>query len=225
MTGDESALPDSEPSAAQRAYVEIVGRLATGELPPGSWLRERQLAESIGMSRTPVREALSKLSSEGLVRLERNRGAQVTAWSRHQIIEIYQLRAIIEGYVARVAAQKIDEAALARLETNLAEYEQVITDQDLSRAAALNNEFHALILDSTHNESLVYLLTGVFGLPLVRRTFLRFTDRDLRRSAEHHRELIEAFRSRDGETAETIMKVHIRTAQRAALKAEQLDDG
>src|ERR1700754_2482619 len=105
----------------------------------------------MGVSRTPVREALSKLSSEGLVRLERNRGAQVVAWTREQIVEIYGFRAITEGYVASLAAQKVDDSTLEKLEANLREYEKAITEDDSTRqrAAALNNEFHGLILDAT----------------------------------------------------------------------------
>ncbi|MEV0057288.1 GntR family transcriptional regulator [Saccharopolyspora shandongensis] len=221
-------VADSGSSAVQRAYAEIVDRMASGELAPGSWLREGALADSMGISRTPVREALNKLSSEGLVRLERNRGAQVVAWTHQQITEIFGVRALVEGYVAALAAQKIDEETLGKLEDNLAEYEQTIKaggSGALQRAAALNNEFHAMILDATENDSLVFLLSGVMGLPLVRRTFLRYTERDLARSIEHHRELVEAFRRRDSETAEMIMKVHIRTAQHAVLQHEDLEVG
>ncbi|MFJ3339171.1 GntR family transcriptional regulator [Streptomyces sp. NPDC086766] len=213
-------------SAAQRAYVEITERMATGELRPGVWLREESLAASMGISRTPVREALRKLSSEGLVRFERNRGAQVVAWSREQISEIYGLRAAVEGYVAAVAAQNIDEGVLSKLEANLAEYEQAIAEGGATRqrAAALNNEFHSIVLEATGNESLVSLLNGVLGLPLVRRTFLRYTQRDLERSIEHHRQLVEALRRRDAVSAEMIMKIHIRAAQHAVLQAQDPSD-
>ncbi|WP_051342593.1 GntR family transcriptional regulator [Pseudonocardia spinosispora] len=224
MASDEGSPVDAG-SSAQRAYLEIVNRLASGEFAPGTWLRERSLAESMGMSRTPVREAFGKLSSEGLVRLERNRGAQVLGWSRDQINEIYGLRATVEGYVAAVAAEKIDDAAIDKLEANLAAYEAVVNAPDCSRqqAATLNNEFHALILGATRNDQLLFLLNGVLGLPLVSRTFLRYTDADLRRSVEHHRDILDALRHRDAVTAEMLMKVHIRTAQRAVLRYEQLD--
>lgn len=174
------------------------------------------------MSRTPVREALGRLGSEGLVRLERHRGAQVTGWDREEIVEIYGLRAAVEGYVAALAAQKIDEDALAALEANLAAYTEMVTADPppIAEIATLNNEFHAQILKVVGSEHLVSLLTGVFGLPLVRHTFLRYKHTDLHRSVEHHRELIEAFRARDSEAAEMVMKVHIRTAQRAVLAYE-----
>lgn len=210
-------------SSVARAYEQIVDRLARGEYAPGTWLRERSLADSMGMSRTPVREALSKLSSEGLVRLERNRGAMVVSWSREEVEEIYGLRAIIEGYVASVAARKINAADLAELEAKHAEYERVVAGVDPSspRIAELNDEFHAKILQSTANDHLIHLATGGLALPMVRRTFLRYTARDLERSIEHHRELIEAFRHRDSETAELIMRAHIRSAQRALLEQEE----
>lgn len=209
-------------SAAQRAYLEITDRMASGELRPGVWLREESLALSMGISRTPVREALRKLSSEGLVRFERNRGAQVVEWSHEQISEIYGLRAMVEGYVAAVAARNIGEDTLGKLEANLAEYERAIAEGGATRqrAAVLNNEFHSIVLEATGNESLVNLLTGVLGLPLVRRTFLRYTERDLERSIEHHRQLIEALRLKDAVSAEMIMKIHIRAAEHAVLQAQ-----
>ncbi|SFO28550.1 GntR family transcriptional regulator [Amycolatopsis rubida] len=228
MTDREAApeggrQPAMTSSAARRAYEQILEQLVSDEMPPGTWLRESALAGSLGMSRTPVREALSRLGSEGLVRLERHRGAQVVGWSREQIVEIYGLRAVVEGYVAAVAAQKINDTAIAALEANLTAYCEAIAQgrRGAADAAALNNEFHALILEATRSDSLISLLTGVFGLPLVRRTFLRYSDRDLQRSAEHHRELIEALRQHDSESAEMIMKVHIRAAQRAVLQNEQ----
>lgn len=226
--GVGAAAFQPESSAAQRAYVAIADRMASGELAPGSWLREESFAASLGISRTPVREALRRLNSEGLVRLERNRGAQVVAWTREQVLEIYGLRAVVEGYVASIAARKIGEEELRKLAANVAEYERVIAvggQGSIQQAAVLNNEFHSVVLDATGNDSLRFLLTGVLGLPLVRRTFLRYTGRDLARSIEHHRELIEAFRRRDSESAEMIMKVHIRTAQHAMLGQEELQDG
>ncbi|MEE4598892.1 GntR family transcriptional regulator [Streptomyces sp. DSM 41524] len=218
-------------SAAQRAYAAIADRMASGDLEPGAWLREESLAASIGISRTPVREALRRLASEGLVRFEANRGAQVVAWDRGKISEIYGLRAVVEGYVASVAAQHITEEALDRLEANVAEYLSVIhggRPDARQRAAELNNEFHALVLESTASDSLVTLLNGVLGLSLVRHTFLRYSQRDLERSVEHHRELVEALRSGDAPLAEMIMKVHIRAAENAALQAqdpETVNDG
>jgi DNA-binding GntR family transcriptional regulator len=215
-----------ESSAAQRAYAEIADRMVSGELQPGVWLREEMLAASMGISRTPVREALRKFSSEGLVRLERHRGAQVVAWTREQISEIYGLRGVVEGYVAALAARKIGEDTLRKLEANLAEYERVVAEGGGAarrRAVALNNEFHAIVLESTGNEGLINLVTGAFGLPLVRRTFLRYTDRDLARSASQHRDVLEALEHRDAMSAEMIMKVHIRAAQHAELRHQDPD--
>ena len=216
----------AESSAAQRAYAEIADRMASGELRPGVWLREEILAASMGISRTPVREALHKFSSEGLVRLEHNRGAQVVAWTREQISEIYGLRAVVEGYMAAVAARNIREDALRKLEANLAEYEQAVAEGGAAarqRAATLNNEFHAIVLEATGNEGLINLVTGMLGLSLVRRTFLSYTARDLARSLEYHRELVEAFEHQDAVSAEMIMKVHIRAAQHAVLQDQDLD--
>ncbi|WP_019548912.1 GntR family transcriptional regulator [Streptomyces sulphureus] len=217
---------EEQSSAAQRAYAEIAERMASGELRPGIWLREESLAASMGISRTPVREALRKLNSEGLVRIERYRGAQVVEWSPEQVAEIYGLRAVIEGYVAAVATQNITEDILSKLEANLVDYDRAIAEGGAAarqRAATLNNEFHATLLEATGNNALIHLLTGVLGLALVRRTFLRYTERDLARSAEHHRQLIEALQRRDATSAEMIMKIHIRAAQQAVLEQQERD--
>ena len=154
----------------------------------------------------------------------------MVAWSREQIAEIYGLRAVVEGYVAAVAAKNIDADSLAALERNLVAYEASIVEDSATvrqQAAALNNEFHAIVLNATGNSSLISLLTGVLGLPLVRRTFLSYTDRDLVRSIEHHRQIIEALHHRDAESAEMIMTVHIRSAQQAVLatQGENADSG
>lgn len=211
-----------EQSAVQRVYLEVADRLANGELRPGQWLRERTLAQSMGISRTPVREALNKLAAEGLVRLERNRGAQVVEWTREQILEIYGLRSATEAFVASVAARKIDYLALSKLEENLAQYEHVIAQGDATRGRLyeLNNEFHSIILGATNNDTLIYLASGVINLPLARRTFLRYSDHDLKRSVAQHRELIEVLRDGDSEATSMLMHVHNMTAQRALLKSE-----
>nr|WP_275402699.1 FCD domain-containing protein [Streptomyces sp. SID10853] len=136
------------------------------------------------------------------------------------------MRAVIEGYVAAVATQNITEDTLRALEANLVEFETATAEGGAAgrqRAAALNNDFHKMLLEATGNSSLMHLLTGVLGLPLVHRTFLRYTERDLARSAEHHRELIEALRRRDAISAEMIMKVHIRAAQQAVLEQQERD--
>jgi DNA-binding GntR family transcriptional regulator len=215
-----------EQSAVQRVYLEVADRLANGELRPGQWLRERTLAQSLGISRTPVREALNKFAAEGLVRLERNRGAQVVEWTREQILEIYGLRSATEAFVASVAAKKIDDETLAKLEDNLSQYERVIELGDATRGRLfeLNNEFHSLIISATNNDTLIYLASGVINLPLARRTFLRYTDRDLKRSAAQHRELVEVLRDGDSEATSMLMHVHNMTAQRALLKSEQFPE-
>jgi DNA-binding GntR family transcriptional regulator len=214
-------------SAVQRVYLEVSDRLASGELQPGDWVRERTLAETMDVSRTPVREAMNKLAAEGLVRLERNRGAQVVEWTREQIIEIYGLRAAVEGYIASVAAQKIDDATLDDLERNLQAYGHVIEEVDVSRSAAaeLNAQFHATIAAASQNEILVNLASGVINNPLARRTFLRYSARDLARSYEHHRLLLGALRDRDGDAASMIMHVHTLAAQRSSLRSEQSFNG
>ena len=90
--------------AADHAYRLIREQILAGQRAAGEWLREGELAESIGVSRTPVREALRRLTAEGLVRHERNRGVQVQAWSIHDLDEIFGLRSVLEPWGCRLAA-------------------------------------------------------------------------------------------------------------------------
>lgn len=213
--------PENEPlrragSAARLAYDEIQRRMARGEINAGMRLREEALAESMGISRTPVREALRQLRSEGIVEITRHRGARVSNWNRGDIEEISELRSLLEGYGARIAARRIDEAGLGRLRDIESRYEKIVQLQPpgyVGRAAELNNGFHAEILHATGNSRLIGLLRGIVSVPLVRRTFAQYTLADLERSINHHRELIDAFSHGDAEWAETTMRAHIHSAR------------
>ena len=112
------------------AYAALRERIASGGLGPGTWLREHTVATSLGLSRTPVREALRLLAAEGVVELVHNRGARVVSWSAEDIDEAYRLRALIEGYGAGLAAARADAACVAELRSLQERYEQALDGQD-----------------------------------------------------------------------------------------------
>ena len=146
----EQASAPADPTRAahtQLAYDAVRERIASGTVVPGEWLREHAVATSLGLSRTPVREALRLLAAEGVVELVQNRGARVVDWSPEDIDEAYRLRALIEGYGAGLAARRADEACIAELRALQDRYERALaSDDSAATPAQCNDDFHAAVL-------------------------------------------------------------------------------
>ncbi|ADL47280.1 GntR family transcriptional regulator [Micromonospora aurantiaca] len=205
--------------ATQSAYESIKTRILGGAYEPGKKLSEEDLAAAVGVSRTPVREALRRLHAEGLVDWEANRGATVPAWREQDLEEIFELRALLEGYGAELAATRITPEEIARLRELCAEMEGYAAGQRRDRAdriAVCNAQFHEIILGAGRNRRLSALLGAVVQTPLVNRTFRRYDEAAMARSMSHHRELIDAFEARDRAWAGSVMRAHI-LAARATL--------
>ncbi|MDX5359720.1 MAG: GntR family transcriptional regulator [Alphaproteobacteria bacterium] len=210
--------------AAARAYAEIKAGILRNLWPDGAHLREQELAEHLGVSRTPVRDALRRLASEGLVEIETHVGCRVRGWKPADIDEIFGLRAELEGYAARRAATRLDPAALAELEDLCHRMEEaILADVDdparRERIAPLNERFHAIILEAAQNDRLAGLVRQVVSIPLVLRTFARYEPAEIRRSMAQHRELLEAFRAREPGWAEAVMRAHIHAGHAVMKRA------
>jgi DNA-binding GntR family transcriptional regulator len=211
----EAVLPD-EPDpghASDHAYRLIRAQILSGERAGGAWLREGDLAESIGVSRTPVREALRRLTAEGLVHYERNRGVQVAAWTPADLDEIFSLRSVLEPWACRLAASasSVDLDELSRLAHDMDAAARG-RSADVDRITELNNHFHRLILDGSGNRRLGTVVSSVVQVPLVWQTFSHYSDTDLRRSLAHHHELVAALAAGDPDWAESVMRSHVRAA-------------
>jgi DNA-binding GntR family transcriptional regulator len=206
------AEPDPR-HASDHAYRLIRAQILAGERKGGDWLREGYLAESIGVSRTPVREALRRLTAEGLVRYERNRGVQVQAWTAQDLDEIFSLRSVLEPWACRLAAMS-DTVDLDELDRLACDMDQAASGAtaDVDRITELNNRFHRLILEGSDNRRLGTVVSSVVQVPLVWQTFSHYSDTDLRRSLAHHHELVSALAARDADWAESVMRSHVRAA-------------
>ncbi|MFF5177826.1 GntR family transcriptional regulator [Micromonospora sp. NPDC000316] len=205
--------------ATQSAYESIKNRILGGTYEPGKKLSEEDLAAAVGVSRTPVREALRRLHAEGLVDWEANRGATVPAWRKQDLEEIFELRALLEGYGAELAAARITPTEIARLRELCTEMEGYAASQRSDRAdpiAVCNAQFHEIILGAGRNRRLSALLGAVVQTPLVNRTFRRYNEAAMARSMSHHRELIDALEAGDRAWAGSVMRAHI-LAARATL--------
>lgn len=208
--------PRSDLPAPDRAYQVIKHALLSGELGPGDLLPEEKLAALTGVSRTPVREALRRLSAEGLVDVRPNRGARVPSWSDEELDAIFELRLRLEGYAARSAAERVGEGTVAVLEelATAMEREARHHSDGMVGMAELNNQFHLRIIESSGSHSLLNVTAGVVNFGLVNHTFRVYSPADLDRSMHHHREIIDAIRYHDGEWAEAVMRAHLLAARR-----------
>ncbi len=194
----------------------IRDRILSGAYPAGHHLRESAVAADLNVSRTPVREALQRLAADGLVDLSPNRGARVTGVTEDELHEIFSLRVLLEGYGARRAATRMDDATFAELEDLSRRMEAASRAGSKARddVAALNTRFHLLILQASGNERLNALAASLVRV-VVASMFERYSERDVDRSVRHHAELVAAFKARDGEWAEAVMRAHLLSARRS----------
>jgi DNA-binding GntR family transcriptional regulator len=200
--------------AVDAAYRYIRNAIISGELRSGETLQETRLAKLIGVSRTPVREALSRLDNEGLVVLERYRRGQVASFSLADVAEIFRLRAKLEGHGARRAALRINDAEIARLHALEVEMERVFEDlgwhKHLARFDQLNNEFHATIAKAADSPRLEKILASSLELPAsIFNQYSEPVDERTRRTHRQHHEIIDALKSRNPDWAEAAMSAHL----------------
>lgn len=198
--------------ASDIAYARIRAGITGGEWPPGAPLREEELAQLCGVSRTPVREALRRLEAEYLIRRSEGARSFVADWSHDDIAEMFALRAILEGHASARAATRITAEALIALERTNDAIADALAARDTNAFLAANRAFHAIILDAAHSPRLASMLAALVEQPVVRRTAQHYSTDELRRSHAEHLSLIAALQARDSQWAESTMTSHIRRA-------------
>jgi DNA-binding GntR family transcriptional regulator len=197
-----------------------------GDLAPGARLGEVELAERLGVSRTPVREALSRLAAEGIVEIAPNRGARVATWTLAELEGVFDLRATLEPRLTAYAAAHAGPDDLAELDDLAARMVQVGcpgSGQDLDALVPLNRAFHDRLVALAGHPTLAAALAAAIRPPIVLRNFHAYDEASLRRSLAHHVEIVAALRAGDGNWARAVMTAHISNARavmvRAALSA------
>lgn len=214
MTDAAQPTPADPSGAAEAAYRHIRQAIITGEFQPGAILKESRLAEMVGVSRTPVREALGRLNSEGLVELERFRRGRVASFTPDDIAEIYRLRAILEGHGAHRAATRVTDAQIDQLNAIEDEMEACFAElgwhAHLPQFDRLNNEFHSLIASAAQSPRLEKILAGSLDFPAsIFNHYFEALESHTRRTHRQHREIIDALRMRDGDWAQMAMQAHL----------------
>ena len=221
MSAPRARLPDRQAygSAAEFAYATLRGQIMDGRLPPGHRMREQDLSERLRVSRTPVREALSRLTADGLVAMQPRSGLAVAELDAAGVIELYETREALEGTAAALAARYANPRDIAALRAALEA--EAAAPQDPAAQARHNRAVHAAVLAAAHNRFLLKSLQALHdALTLLGPTTLASPGRRAQAEAEHRR-VVEAIERRDAAAAEAEMRAHIRhgAAVRQAMRA------
>ena len=200
-----------------------------GEYGPDERLVEGQLAERLGVSRTPIRQALAMLEAEGLVEIAPNKGAVVCSFSIEDVWDIYDLRAVLEGHAARRAAGRINDEELSRLRDVAEAMEKISPERFANHGeesrwlVAANQEFHGTIVAASRNGRLGKLIWRTVEVPLMFKAFFWYGPRERAISSHYHRQILRALETGDGERAEIIMREHVYEGRDFVIEALKED--
>ncbi|WP_162260844.1 GntR family transcriptional regulator [Nocardioides sp. Soil805] len=193
---------------ADQVYAVLRGQILARELVPGDHLSVPVLAETLGLSRSPVREAVQRLVVEGLAVEEFHRGARVAGVDATDLADVYAVRGVLEGLAARLAAGRRDAALLTVLRASVAEHGAAIKAGDEQAIIAADQAFHQAVLDAARNEH----LTRALG-PLLGRAQVAMLSGDLsrwpRKALAEHRAILAAIRMGDAEAAQAAASAHV----------------
>ncbi len=210
-------------------YQEVAERLRqrifAHELTPGTWIDEQKLAEEYGISRTPLREALKVLASEGLVELKPRRGCYVTEISRQDLDDIFPLMAMLEG---RCAAEAIDRAKAADIKTLKAIHERLESAARDGRIDAFfeaNQEFHRKIQELSGNRWLLSVIQDLRKVLKLSRLHSLSLEGRLQQSLDEHRQIMAALEAGEGGRAEKLMHEHLLSGREALARMHDSTPG
>lgn len=206
---------DTEIPQGQSAYRRLLDEIRSGALAPGARLREIELAARLGISRTPVREAIRQLESDGLVTHLPRQGATIRSLDHAEVVELYEMRAVLEGTAARLAARAASDIELAELAALNAE---LATAPAGAQAREINRIFHRTLIEAARNRFLIKAMSALQKtLLILGPTTLAEPDRAVAAVAEHGA-VLEALRARDGAGAEAAMRAHVEAALSARIR-------
>jgi DNA-binding GntR family transcriptional regulator len=187
------------------------------QLEPGERMMEIQLAEEMGVSRTPVREAIRKLELEGLVVMIPRKGAYVAGLSLKDVAEVFEIRRVLEGLAAELAVDRITDDELENLERYLVKIAEDIERSDLNKVVETDTDFHTLLYQASRNQRLAQIINNLREqIQRFRATSLSHPGR-MKEALEEHRKIVEAISSRDSETARRLAQEHIENAENSMM--------
>ncbi|WP_234496549.1 GntR family transcriptional regulator [Vibrio maritimus] len=209
----------SNQSRSEVAYQKLLQAIRHGELTPGTRVREIEVAEMLGISRTPVRDAIRRLESDGLLIHLPRQGAVIKQLDQKEVIELYEVREVLEGTAARYAARHASEIELAELE----DFNDIMLSNanDPIKVAEANRLFHQALYRAGNNRYLIDALNSLSNaLTLLGGTTLQEGERT-QTAYQEHQAIIDAIRQRDGDKAEQAARHHIQQAHRIRMRMQR----
>jgi DNA-binding GntR family transcriptional regulator len=209
----------SVPSVRERTYEHLKSVILSGRFRPGERLAEEHLAEELGVSRTPVREALHKLEQDGLIEPLESRGFCIPYDSLEEVEDLFDLRTVLEGYALRVICERITDEQLKALEEMIGESDDALGRERLDEVFHWNTQFHdTLHAMVAHKRRFHSLIVNMRKYVLrYRKDTLQYLDGG-QRASEGHRQILLALKLKDPEICERVMRIHIRQSMEDALQ-------
>jgi len=199
--------------------------IINGELAPGSRIIESRLANTLGISRTPIREAIHKLDRAGFLRRLSQGGFTVVSLTRDDIEEAFGIRSILESYAARLAAIKHNEKDLKPLEDKLKEYQSYLNEGEMDALHKINTEFHDMLYALSRSPKLIKMIGDLKDQIYRFRKILLSEAGMARVSDKDHLRMLKAMKMRDPDKVESLVKEHILRGQKLVLKQLKQDPG
>lgn len=205
------------PTLNQRVYSRLRTLLLNGHLPPGAQLDERILAEEMGVSRTPLREAIGHLAKEGIVEYRPFRGNFVRTFTAKQVKDLYQVRKALESLAMRLAIPKLSQEHIAEISLILDQVHAALAQGDIDGYTEADRRFHAAILHITGNETLIDALQRLDAQIQVVRTLANRDPEVVERTAKERPLILAALTARDADAAAHLMEAHIDGVAKAVV--------
>lgn len=218
-----TSTPPPKMNATEQAYSIIRNDILTGKLAEGERLTETRLSNDLGLSRTPIREAIGRLTIEGFIERQKGYTTRVAHFPLDEAEQIYEIRRLVECYAVERAARLATDDDIAELRRIYQAMEADTPPQSKAahqRLTEANEVFHRTIVNAARSPRLTALITTALDVSMVVRTYSLYSDQDMKRSLSHHSEIIQAIEARAPKWASSIMSAHLLAG--AARVAERL---
>ena len=209
--------------AAEQAYRKIRSAIVSGDLEEGERLVEERLSADLGLSRTPVREAIRRLTLEGFIERHEGYNTRVATFPADEMEQTFHIRQFLESYAAERAARLATEEDIAEIRAisdEISRHTPPANTEDYQKISIANEAFHRKIVEVSRSPRLTAHMMMAFDIGMVDRTYRRYNADELIRSAKHHREIADAIAAHAPEWARTAMQTHIRAAEMAASRSQ-----
>ena len=191
-------------------FEKLQQAIYSGKLKSGERLTEKKIAEELGVSRTPVREALYRLTSLGLIKMIPHRGFLISRWSSKEIEDVIELRSVLEAFAGRLAIRHISEKEIDELKDLINKMRKAVSKRDVIKASCLNSLFHDKIVLASRNKELSEVMEPIKNKIYHFRIISISTPNRLKKSFEEHKKILDAIINKDSELAQELISQHIK---------------